>query len=245
MNSNGMRGNIEPYFKEAADWDVNRVARTERSERLAWRTGIAGWLCALTCGGALILLMPLKRVDPFVIRVDSSTGVVDVVPVYSGTAPMSELVTRYFLTHYVTVCERFNIATAESDYEECASFQTARRNQSWYALWNRSNPKSPLNLYRDGSVIRAEVQSVSFFRRTGGVSDLAQVRYMKAEYLATDSQPRMTRWIATIQFAYVAPSVDPKLRRWNPLGFKVTEFGSEPEVVEDAAPHPVTKGAAP
>ena len=32
------------------------------------------------------MLMPLKRVDPFVVRVDNSTGIVDVVPVYAGHA---------------------------------------------------------------------------------------------------------------------------------------------------------------
>ena len=58
---------------------------------------------------ALVLLMPLKRVEPFVVRVDNSTGIVDVVPVYSRRrARMDEAVTRYFLTHYVSVCERFN-----------------------------------------------------------------------------------------------------------------------------------------
>jgi type IV secretion system protein VirB8 len=31
-----------------------------------------------------MLMMPLKQVEPFVIRVDNSTGIVDVVPVYTG-----------------------------------------------------------------------------------------------------------------------------------------------------------------
>ncbi len=86
------------------------------------------------------VLMPLKRVDPFVVRVDNSTGIVDVVPVYAGRATAEEAVTRYFLTHYLTVCERFNFATAESDYEECGAFHSAQRNQAWYALWTATNP---------------------------------------------------------------------------------------------------------
>ena len=44
----------------------------------------AGWLCAVAAALALALLMPLKRVEPFVVRVDNSTGVVDVVPMYGG-----------------------------------------------------------------------------------------------------------------------------------------------------------------
>jgi type IV secretion system protein VirB8 len=233
MSAHSLQGELDGYFAEAARWDADRMAATERNARLAWRVAAAGWLCAVSSGCALLLLMPLKRIDPFVIRVDNSTGVVDVVPVYAGAVAMDEAVTRYFLTHYVTVCQRFNFSTAESDYEECGAFHTAQRNQAWYALWQANNPNSPLNLHRDGSLTRAQVQSVSFFKRASGVSDLAQVRYMKSELPAAGSQERVTRWIATIQYAYAAPSKDPKLRRWNPLGFKIIEFSSEPEVPND------------
>ena len=58
----------------------------------------------------------------------------DVVPVYVGRAPMPEVVTRYFLDHYVTVCERFNFSTAESDYVECGAFHSAQRNAAWGIL---------------------------------------------------------------------------------------------------------------
>ena len=175
--------------------------------------------------------MPLKSVEPFVIRVDSSTGVVDVVPMYAGNTNLDQAVTRYFLTHYITVCERFNFVTAESDYEECGAFHGARRNQAWSAQWSKSNPASPLNVHKDGSSVRAQVESVSFFRRGNGVSDLAQVRYVKADRQGSEGDERYTHWIATVQYVYTAPSKDPRVRRWNPLGFKVVELVTEPEVL--------------
>ena len=162
-------------------------------------------------------------------RVDNSTGVVDVVPVYAGHAGMPEAVTRYLLTHYVTVCERFNFATAESDYEECGAFHTAQRNQAWYALWNPNNPASPLNVYKDGTSVRAQVTSVSFFKRANGVGDLAQVRYVKAKRAAGSANEEATHWIATLQYAYADPSTDPKVRGWNPLGFKIWISGRSPK----------------
>src|ERR1700739_2574393 len=115
----------------------------------AGQVGGAVWIAGVGGSVALILLMPLKRVEPFVIRVDNSTGIVDVVPVYAGHAEMTEAVTRYFLDHYVTVCERFNFPTAESDYEEGASFHAPARHAVWVSMWDRGNPQSPLNLYRD------------------------------------------------------------------------------------------------
>jgi type IV secretion system protein VirB8 len=226
---------LAAYFEEAASWDADRYLQAARSARRAWLVAAAAAACALMSTLALALLMPLKRVEPFLVRVDGSTGVVDVVPVYNGTAGIEATVTRYFLTHYVTVCERFNFATAESDYEECGAFHAAQRNQAWYALWNPHNPASPLNVHKDGSTVRVQVQSVSFFQRGNGVSDLAQVRYLKAQREAGGSDEQVTHWIATIQYAFVVPSQDPRVRRWNPLGFKVLELTAEPEVQPPAA----------
>jgi len=232
----------EAYFREAASWEQDRAVEARRTSRVAWRVATAGWICAVAVGSSLLLLMPLKRVEPFVIRVDNTTGVVDVVPVYAGQSGMEQSVTRYFLTHYITVCERFNFATAESDYEECGSFHGARRNEAWSALWRKSNPASPLNVHKDGSVVRAQVESVSFFQRGSGVTDLAQIRYVKSEKQADEAAERFTHWIATVQYAYTAPSKDPRLRRWNPLGFKVVEMVSEPEVLATDS-HPSRQGS--
>lgn len=228
---------LESYFREAASWDQDRVAEARRTARVAWRVAGAGWICAVTGGASLLLLTPLKRVEPFVVRVDNATGIVDVVPVYAGGATADQSITRYFLTHYVTTCERFNFATAESDYDECGAFHAAQRNQAWSALWNRNNPASPLNVHKDGTTVRVQVESVSFFQRGNGATDLAQVRYAKAERQGSDGAERFSHWIATLQYAYTAPSKDPRVRRWNPLGFKIVELVSEPEVL---ATTPVT-----
>ena len=217
------------YYREAASWDADRLADARRNARRGWLAAAAGWVCALAASLAVVCMMPLKRVEPFVVRVDNTTGIVDVVPVYTGEGHVEQAVTRYFLAHYVATCERFNFATAESDYEECGAFHGAQRNQAWYALWNRSNPASPLNVHKDGSSVRVEVESVSFFVRANGATDLAQVRYLKSERASGEADARATHWIATIQYAYVPPSHDPRVRRWNPLGFRVVEFTAEPE----------------
>src|ERR1700733_9354862 len=87
---------LERYFQEEASWDRDRAAMNERSVRIAWRVAIGACAVTVMAVAALMLLMPLKRVDPFVIRVDNSTGIIDVVPVFTGSTEMSETVTRYF-----------------------------------------------------------------------------------------------------------------------------------------------------
>ena len=224
---------LEAYFEEAASWDADRVRRAERSERRAWWMAGAGWSAMVLLTLALMLLMPLKQVAPFVIRVDRSTGVVDTVPVYAGTDDFPAAVTRYFLDQYVTVCERFDFATAESDYEECGAFNSPARNQVWYSNWARTNPDSPLNRYKDGTTVSAQVIAISLFRHASGMHDLAQVRYVRVVHPAGGSAAERSEWIATIQYTYTKPSSDPRDRQWNPLGFKVLDFDADREVLPD------------
>jgi type IV secretion system protein VirB8 len=225
-------GELSDYLRESASWDADRLALAQRSARRAWAlTALFGLLASGACA-AIAFLTPLKTVEPFVIRVDNTSGVIDVVPVYQGGAPLTDTVTRYLLMHYVTTCERYLAPTAEQDYTECGAFHSARRNQEWASHWARANPESPLNRFRDGSSLQADVKAISFFKRSDGLSDLAQVRYTTLQRDASGGEVGMKHWIVTIQYTYAKPSQDPNLRRWNPLGFKVLDFHAEPELPE-------------
>lgn len=224
---------LATYFEEAATWDADRVQKTQRRERIAWIVAGSSLICCLASVTAVMLLTPLKEVEPFLVRVDSRTGIVDVVPPYDGKSTIDEAITRYLITHYVTTCERFNWSTAESDYEECAAFHGPQRNQQWAAAWQSANPNSPLNVYKDGSTVRAEVQGVTFFTRGNGIRDLAQVRYTKGMRRGNGSDEQRSYWTATIQYAYGAPAKDARHRQWNPLGLRIVEFRTEADAVSD------------
>jgi type IV secretion system protein VirB8 len=220
---------LTDYWRESASWESDRTRQWRESARI-WRlVAAAGWTCALGVVAAIVVMMPLKRVEAYVIRVDSTTGVVDVVPEYDGRAPPSQVVTRYLLSHYVNVCQRFNFAMAESDYTECGAFHSAQRNQLWYAQWKRSNPESPLNLYKDGTVVQATVTSVTFLKDADREPGLAQVRYLRRAQAGSEAAEQVSHWIASIRFQYLPPSRDARQRTLNPLGFRIVEFHTEQE----------------
>jgi type IV secretion system protein VirB8 len=235
---------IGVYLKEAASWDAERRAQQQRSERIAWIVASAATVTAGAAVLAVLALLPLKRVEPYLIRVDNTTGVVDVVPSYTGHAGATEILTRYLLTHYVSTCERFNFATAEEDYSECGAFHAAKRNQLWAARWAMSNPESPLNKFKDGTTVQVNVQSVSFFERGNGLTDLAQVRYVKATRAGGTGPEVLTHWISTVHYAYGKPAEEAAVRRWNPLGFRILDVQTEPELL-DPAPVTATSGSKP
>ena len=76
---------------------------------------------------------------------------------------------------------------------------------------------------------------MSFFERASGVEDLAQVRYARSRRTSASANDQVSHWIATIQYVYGDPPKDPSVRRWNPLGFKILQFRSEPETLPPEA----------
>ena len=169
---------IAEYLAEARGWDFDRAQAERRSARRAWWVAGVAAVVAIAAVGAVAALTPLKRVEPFVIRVDNATGVVDVVPGLDGPVEASQALSRHLLTQYVLTRERYVPALAETDYETVGAMQGPALNQAWAALWNRTNPESPLNVHSDGSAVLAQVTSVSFLKAGSGREDLAQVRFV-------------------------------------------------------------------
>jgi type IV secretion system protein VirB8 len=224
--------NLTEYLSEATSWDADRRAQESRSRRAAWMVASAAVFTTCIALCAMLAMFPLQRVEPYVIRVDNTTGVVDVVPTYEGKSATADVLTRYLLTHYINTCERFNLGTAEEDYSECGAFHSPQRNQQWSAQWATGNPESPLNKFKDGTTVRVSVQSVNFFERASGRTDLAQVRYIKAARVGGTGLEMLTHWTATLHYAYGKSPSDIKTRQWNPLGFRILDIQTEQELVE-------------
>jgi type IV secretion system protein VirB8 len=220
---------VDQYLDQAQGWELDRSARAERHLKIAWGVAAFAGVVALAAVVAVVGLTPLKQTVPYVIRVDSSTGIVDVVPDYEGTGDVSEVVTRTLLNSYVIAHERYFYGTAEADYEQVAAQNTPRLNQAWSARWDRSNPDSPINLYKDGTSIRAQIRAISFLKLGSG-RKVAQVRFTRFMRPGGSGDEQPSYWVATIDYAYTQPSSDEKLRSLNPLGFKVLEYQREPEV---------------
>lgn len=221
---------LENYLLEAQSWELDRARQAERSAKLAWIIAAVAALIAVLAVAAISGLTPLKQPVPVLIRVDSSSGIVDIVPTYEGTSDIEQVVTRNLLQNYVIARERYFYGTAEADYELVASQNSPRLNQEWAALWAANNPASPLNVYKDGTTIRTQVRSISFLKLESGKDKLAQVRFTRSTRAGGTGEEQVSHWVSTIEFAYVQPSKDDKMRSLNPLGFRIVEYHREPEV---------------
>ncbi|MBJ7483483.1 virB8 family protein [Brevundimonas sp.] len=218
---------LKTYFTEARRWDQDRLATAIRSRRLAWTVaGVASGLAAASVV-AVILLTPLKTTEPFVVRVDRSTGAVDVVRGLSSTegpATYDEAVSKYFLGQYVRAREGYLDPAAEESFALVSILSNGSEQRRWAEAYRGSNPQSPQNLYGSDAEAVVSIRAIGFINE--GVANVRFHRTVRMAQQVTESD-----WIATIAFTYTrAPMSEPDRLR-NPLGFQVTSYRADPEVV--------------
>lgn len=113
-------------------------------ERLAWGVAAAASTLAFVSIGAVTALTPLKTVEPFVIRVDNATGIVDVVSTLKDE-PQSydEAIAKYFLGQYVRAREGYSFVEAPANFRTVSLLSTQAERARFSSLYRGSNPESP------------------------------------------------------------------------------------------------------
>jgi type IV secretion system protein VirB8 len=219
-------GDLKAYLKEAQSWEQDGRKAAERSKRLAWT--VAAGACVLACiaVGAVAALTPLKTVEPFVVRVDRSTGAVDVMTGLKGADHLTydEAVSKYFLALYVRTREGWLPQAAEANFRQVAIMSAPPEQERWADDFRPSNPQSPQVAWGDNGVSLIDVRAISFVS-----PKVANVRFHRV--LRLSQQETETDWIATVAFTYTKAPMSEGDRFRNPLGFQVTSYRSDPEVV--------------
>lgn len=244
----------EAYLAAAQGWETDRVTIANASAKRAWQVAYGSMAVAAVAVLGLSTLFPLKTIETVAVRVNDNTGVVDVVPKYEGDAALPEVAVRNQLQHYVSARERFAgfaSGLVEVDYETVAAYQAPKLNSGWATLWNRANPQSPLNLYKDGTTKRVRVNAITFLKLDSGRQNVAQVRFTVITRPTGSGQDQVVNYLSTVEYAFTKPSDNNRVRALNPLGFRVVEYSRDVDMGSDgpAARPPVAAavraGAAP
>ncbi len=216
---------LKEYFDKARRFDQDRMVSAEHSKRIAWFVAIVASLLACVSVAAVFALTPLKTVEPFVIRVDNSTGIVDVVSAMASTAgSYDEEITKYFAARYVRAREGYVWSEAEENFRTASLMSNAAEQQRFAAVYRGGNPESPQNVYGRSATSRIGIKSISIIN-----SNVVSVRYIRT--ITRGEDVRTTHWVATITYSYANAPISSSDRLVNPLGFVVSEYRADPEAL--------------
>jgi type IV secretion system protein VirB8 len=218
------------YFAGAQDWEADRLSRIEKSERRAWY--VAGCSCLVTAiaVAAVIAMMPLKRVVPFVYAIDRQTGQLTVMDAANQRQVIGnqDLLDKHFAQNYVISRESYDWKLLQTDYDDTVAFSApavARR----YAA--RFDGASAVNKVW-GPNIERRVRVTSIQLAPDAIGKKAVVRYnVQQRDLRSNTLQPLEHYIATIAYEYHPERTgkEQDLIR-NPLGYTVTGFRADPEI---------------
>jgi type IV secretion system protein VirB8 len=218
---------LDAYYAEAASWNRDRVQSVRTSQRIAWGIASAAALIAVLEAIALVLLTPLKTVQPYTLMVDKTTGYVQALkPLDQATIAPDAALTQSFLVQYVIAREGFDIATLNADYRKVGLFSADAARNSYLTQMQVSNPQSPLVLYARTTTIDVRVKSVSPLGSNASLVRFDTLREDKG------AQPRpVGSWVAVIRYRYSPAPMKLEDRFVNPLGFQVVSYRKDPEAL--------------
>lgn len=237
-NKKVTKESMDAYLAEARSWETHRVMENERSKRTAWRVATGACIVASIAVIGLSVMGPLKKVEPYVIRVDNNTGVVDIVTALKDQKTnYDEAMNKFFVQRYVRFRESYVQALASEAYTSVGLMSGSAEQQRYFAYFNPKNPESPLNVYQSYATVKVTIKSTSFIK-----PNVALVRYIKEIERGGDKS--ISHWAATITFVYAKASTNEKDREINPLGFRVEEYRNDPEGESYEVPAPVAAPVA-
>ncbi len=217
---------LKLYFAEARRWDEDRLASAQQSRRLAWTVAAGALGLATAAVIAVAAMSPLKTVEPFVVRVDRTTGAVDVMSGLKGADRITydEAVTKYFLGTYVRAREGWLPQAAEPNFRQVSIMSTPAEQQRWAESFRPTNPQSPQVLWGAQAESLISIRAISFV--SPKVANVRFHRLVRQAQQVTESD-----WIATIAFDFTKAPMAEADRLRNPIGFQVASYRADPEVV--------------
>lgn len=229
------RDAVSWYLKQAQAFEKSKVEAAEEKARIADRRSVLSGFVALAAVSGMGALGLLKRPNPpAVLRVNDTTGKVDVLPTTAnGHVTFSEKTDRADLHRYVELRESYDWETI-SDTHAAVMFMSDDHEKEAYDGLVRG-PAGPLKLLKDQARVIARCGPINFVGSTAQVFFSRQLLWLNAAV----KRPDPTYWIATVAFERVNVPEKQDQQDLNADGFRCTSY----EVTRDWTRAPADAGA--
>lgn len=214
------------YFQDGQRWEQEILKQAERSRTIAWfLTTIFGTITLLSLT-ALIMLVPLKTFEPYIIEVDKNTGYLEVKSglTRSGKLTDQQAVTQANVVRYIRARESYDPFAITENFGIAALLSAEQAARELQELYSAANPDNPAKVYGKNRQVTVEIKSVSFPN-----SSTALVRFSTTE--KSDTDQIMRHFISVVRYRYTETPATNEWRFENPLGFQVYNYRRDQETV--------------
>jgi len=220
------------YYSEGASWENDIARRNKWSRNLAWTVATCTSLLAAGAIGALLLALPLKSYEPYMLVVDKTTGFVEMKrPLATGELQQDEAMVTFDVVRYVKARETYDPKGLKNDYELAQLLSTGTAARDLSEIYSPANPTNPIKTFGTNASVAVTIKSVTFPNKS-----TALVRFSTDE--RTQSNMVTRHWVSLVRFRHTQKPESNSFRFSNPLGFQVTEYRRDQESAPTSAATP-------
>lgn len=200
----------------------------EKSNKRAWVIAFLSFCVAALSIAAVVLLTPLKTVEPYVIRVNDTTGVVDIITsLKKEDITQNEALDKYFVSTYVKSREGYYYNLLQQDYIKTQILSSPKVADEYVALY--TGDKARNEVLKNKFEVKVHINSIVLGESAG--AKIATIRFKEEMIDLTSKASTMTSKIATLSYDYSLDElVQEQERLENPLGFKVLTYRIDMEI---------------
>ena len=217
---------LRSYFQDGEIWEAEIIKRAKRSSRVAWFFALVFAGIAALSLVAVVLMLPLKSFEPYLVEVDKNTGYIEVKSGLTRPANLTEqeAVTQANVVRFIRNREGYDPYAIEERFGTAALLSTGDAARELQALYSAANPQNPAKVYGKLKRVLVDIKSVSFPN-----SSTAIVRFSTTEKSETEAIDQ--HWISVVRFRYTDTPIKNEWRFENPLGFQATSYRRDQETV--------------
>ncbi|HHD0209725.1 TPA: virB8 family protein [Campylobacter coli] len=214
-------------FNTAIDYEASFRYLIEKSNKRAWLIAFISIFIAIISIIAVVLLTPLKTIEPYVIRVDNTTGMVDILTMLDEKEiKANEALDKYFISTYVKAREGYYYELLNQDYlltQLMSSEKVANEYRSWYEGENARD-----QILKNSNEVNVQILSIVLGNSNGVKTSTIRAKII-TKNLNTRGLSESTK-VITLSYDYILAKASEENRILNPLGFKVTNYRIDEEI---------------
>ncbi|EAL1980170.1 type IV secretion system protein [Campylobacter jejuni] len=216
-------------FNTAIDYEASFRYLIEKSNKRAWLIAFISIFIAIISIIAVVLLTPLKTIEPYVIRVDNTTGMVDILTMLDEKEISSnEALDKYFISQYVKAREGYYYELLNQDYlltQLMSSEKVANEYRAWYEGENARD-----QILKNSNEVNVQILSI-VLGESNGVKTATVRAIITTKNLTSKGTTQATK-VITLSYDYILAKASEENRFLNPLGFKVLTYRIDDEVAQ-------------
>lgn len=217
----------EQLHSQSFDFETSIHYLIEQSNKRMWLIASVSGLIAILLIIAVLLLTPLKEVEPYVIRVDNTTGAVDIISVLNEEQiTNNEALDKHFIAQYVKSREGYFYDMLNNDYTLVQLFSTPSVAESYRAIYQGEKVRDVV--FKNFVQVSVDILSITLTDSNG--TKTATIRTNLRTKNRNSGEENVSYKVVTLSYEYQIGKIDERHRLLNPLGFKVLTYRTDEEI---------------